>query len=138
MAYGSLPNLSPGQFGAHDPDREAKLAAMRAEFGMDLPPEKEAYYSAAAAGQEHKDKMATMSVTERHEYMRGLREALKDGQGPKRGDLDNPLQKDMPKQPAARRQAAPRQPTPQQQVRAAMSTARKLHALSRKAKGRRR
>ena len=77
------PHLSPDQFD-----------------DFSLPPEKESYYSGFGAGDEHRSRMAGMSVAERNEYMRGLREALNPN-GPRRGDLDNPLKKDLPKEPAA-------------------------------------
>lgn len=99
---------------------------------FDLPPEKDAYYSASAAAEEHKAKMASMGVAERHEYMRGLREGLND-KVPKPGDFDNPLRKDQPKEPAQPR--APRQRDP---LVVAHQNTKRIKALARTARGRRR
>jgi len=135
VVYPKPSHLSPAQFGFEEEtpeDREARLARVRSANDFDLPPEKDAFYAAARAGQEHRDRMAAMSVQERHEYLRGLREGLKDGDRPKQGDLDNPLKKDMPKEPKAQRApAAPRPVDPMVKI-------RKIQSLARKAKGRRR
>lgn len=108
------PPLHPGQFGETD-----------APF--DLPPEKNAYYEGSAAAEEHKTKMEGMGVAERHEYMRGLREV--NSTVPKPGDFDNPLTKDMPRPPAARRGRNP--------VVVSRQNAKRIKGLARKARGRR-
>lgn len=110
--------LHPGQFGDDPP--------------FDLPPEKEAYYGGAKAGAELKDQMKGMSVKERHEHMRGLRETLNDTV-PKPGDFDNPLRKDQPREP--RQPRAPRQRDP---LVVARQNTKRIKALARTARGRRR
>lgn len=104
---------------------------------FDLPPDKAAYYDGLDEAQKHQDKMAGMSTAERNQYTRALREGLspKDKNGaptPKRGDINNPLKKDMPREPKP--PASPRQP----RARNPMATVRRLDKLSRMAKGRRR
>lgn len=97
---------------------------------FELSPEKAAYYDALEASDAHQDKMAGMGVAERNMYMRGLREGL-NGPNPKAGDLDNPLKKDMPKEPAPRQPRQPKPPNP-------MAQAKKMRSLANKARGRRR
>jgi len=118
------PNLQHRQFGS---DEEREAFAKSQDFG--LPPEQEAYHAALSEGDAHREKMAGMTVAERHQYMRGLRESI-NGPTPKKGDLDNPLKKDQPKEPAAPRPAGPGS-------RNHMVTVRQLGKLARKAKGRR-
>ena len=97
-----------------------------------LPPEKQAYYDARDAAEEHKQKMAGMGVQERHEYMRGLREELND-RVPKPGDFDTPLKRDLP--PIANRgPAPPRQPKPPSM----RSQANRIGRLARRSRGSRR
>jgi hypothetical protein len=96
---------------------------------FDLPPEKEAYYSGTSAGEKLKEQMKGMSVKERHEHMRGLRETLNDSV-PKPGDFDNPLRKDQPKEPRQ-----PRRRDPQVVARQA---SRQISSLARRSRGRRR
>lgn len=105
---------------------------------FDLPPDKAAYYDGLDEAQKHQDKMKGMGVAERNQYTRALREGLSpaDKNGvptPKRGDINNPLKKDMPKEPAAPRQARQRDP----QV-AARAQSRRISALARKSRGRKR
>jgi hypothetical protein len=103
---------------------------------FDLPPAKDAYYTASAAAEEHKAKMAGMGTAERHEYMRGLREGLND-KVPKPGDFDNPLKKDLP-QSATRGPAEPRAPRQRDPLVAARQNTRRLKSLAKTARGRRR
>lgn len=94
-----------------------------------LPPEQEAYYKGQREGMEHRDKLKELKGTAaKNQYVRGIREGLKQDDKPKRGDLDNPLKKDMPK--PARQPAAPRarQQNPLRNV-------RKMQSLARKASG---
>jgi hypothetical protein len=113
------------------PNRNAHFAtgAHEDDPPFDLPPEKEAYYEAARVGDEHRERMASMSPAERNNYMKGLREGLGMTGAPKRGDLDNPLKKDQPKEPVASRATGPGSRNP-------MVTVRQLSKLARKAKGR--
>lgn len=76
---------------------------------FDLSPEQTAYYDALDAADAHRERMAGMSVAERNQYNRGLREGL-TGPIPKRGDFNNPLNKDMPKEPAPPKE--PKAPKP--------------------------
>lgn len=91
----------------------------------------------------HQKRMAGMSTKERNEYMAGLRGGLqrRDKNGvpqPRRGDFDNPLRRDQPPEPKPPRPASqPRQPRPPRQP-SPMANVRKLNALARKARGRRR
>ena len=105
------------------------------QFGQ-LSPEEEAYYEGARWGDEHFDRMQTMSVSERNRYLKGLREGLSQGQGPKRGDLDNPLKQDMPKEPKP--PAAPKPSTNPKKPPEPWHSARNLRRLSKIAKGKRR
>ena len=98
---------------------------------FDLPPEKESYYAGTEAGEALKEKMAGMSVKERNEHMRGLRETL-NGSVPKKGDFDNPLIKDTPREQVAR------QPRPKNPMVQARQQRTKISGLARKARGRRR
>jgi hypothetical protein len=106
---------------------------------FDLPPEKEAYYSGTSAGEKLREQMKGMSVQERHEHMRGLRETLNDST-PKPGDFDNPLRKDLPREATQgpREPAAPRQPRRRDPVVVARQNRTRIKGLARKAKGRRR
>jgi hypothetical protein len=99
---------------------------------FDLPPDKAAHYDGLDAGAAHAEKMKGMGVADRNRYMAGLREGLSGGSTPKRGDLDNPLARDMPKEPKALR--APRQQTPRQTT----ANAKRIKNLARISRGRRR
>ena len=101
---------------------------------FDLDPEQEAYYAAMAGAQEHADRMAGMSVAERNAYMRGLREVL-NSDTPKRGDLDNPLKKDLPKPAPSPRPAPSPKPAPSRSQKL-MELSRILDNLARLANGR--
>jgi len=129
---GPRQSLSPRQFPTEDAADEERKAQARKDADFELPPEREAYYEARTAADIHRERLAAMSVKERHEYMRGLRVGLAgDGSKSKKGDLDNPLRKDLPKEPRAPRPpAAPRPPSPTAQL-------RRMQALARKARGRR-
>jgi hypothetical protein len=98
-----------------------------------LAPEKEAYYSGTSAGEELREKMKGMSVKERHEHMRGLRETLNDNV-PKPGDFDTPLKRDLP--PAANQ--GPRQPRARRvvdPVAAQRAQTKRMMSLARMARG---
>lgn len=103
-----------------DPDRDRSQ-----DEPFDLPPDKEAYYEGAEKAEEHQEKMKGMTAVQRRQYIRGLREGLQ-GPTPKRGDFDNPLKKDQPREPAPPKERNP------------MADIRKLRSLARKAGGRRR
>lgn len=120
-------SAGPGANGTHE-EKEAYLESI----GMGLSPEDKVYHDAETAGAELRDRMKGMSVKERHEHMRGLREGLQERDAPKRGDLDNPLVKDMPKEPNPPRE--PRQPRPP----SPMATVKRAQSLARMARGRRR
>jgi hypothetical protein len=134
---GRFSNFRTGQ-ADHTPHKDIQdyLGPSKASTEPDddfaIPAEQRPYYDAYKEGQAHREKMAGMSVAERNQYNHGLREGLKQDDRPKRGDIDNPLRKDMPKQPAAPRQArAQRPPSPMVKV-------RKMQGLARKASGKRR
>ena len=117
--------LSHRQFAS---DEEREEFARQHDFGM--PEEKAPYWDAKREGESHKEKMAGMSVAQRNEYLRGLREGLGMAGAPKAGDLDNPLKKDMPKPPPAPRVTGMGSRNPMVKV-------RHLNKLARRAKGRR-
>ena len=126
-------NVSQRQFGGETSEayfnrRKAHYEQTAKDNDFTLPPDKEAFYDALEQADEHRRKMKVMTPVERNEYMRGLRTGLQGDKGPP-GDLDNPLKKDMPKEPVAPRQ--PKPPNP-------MTTVRKMRSLARMAKGRRR
>ena len=103
---------------------------------FDLSPEQSTYYDALEATDEHQAKMASMGVAERNQYMRGLREGLNPGV-PKRGDFNNPLKKDIPKEAAAPRPAPAPKPGPTRSQKL-MDLSRKLEKLARLANGKKR
>jgi hypothetical protein len=97
---------------------------------FDLPEEKKPYYDAMEEGAKHRERMAAMKPAERNEYQRGLREGMYQGQPQKRGGIDNPLKKDMPRQPRA--------PKPGHEVRQAKSRMAQIGKLARLASGKKR
>ena len=93
---------------------------------FDLPEEHRPYVEAVKHGEKLREILDALPAGRRHEFMRGLRETLNDDI-PKRGDFDNPLQKDAP---PARRQRDVSSPDPRV---SAWKQAKRARALARRA-----
>lgn len=110
------------------------------QFGEEnLSEEQRAYYKGTAEGLEHRDRLSQLKGTAaKNNYVRGLREGLVQSDRPKRGDINNPLKKDMPAEPRQPRERQASAPRPGAEIRRAQANARKWSILARKARGRRR
>jgi hypothetical protein len=105
------------------------------QFGSEnLTEEQKAYYGGTREGMEHREKLSTIKgAAAKNAYTKGIREGMTQNDRPKRGDVNNPLRKDMPREPSP-----PRQPRAVNPIRKAQRNARQFSKLARLASGKRR